>query len=213
MQQFGALTWKLTGPTDAEWVNLADFWACHARFVGVSMLWEARSEDQLRAAWQWIYERKDQINRVGPARFGYVPLWDGTYAPPSETLPWASEHAFRDAHPAVLRETTFMVIENELNMYTSDCRQIWMRNRVGSEPDDIVFRPIRGFTSLWGAIWDLFGQDASDISHSWRMCLECGRFFYPKEVRSMCCTKHQALWSKRKWAREHRKPKYAHHGV
>ena len=211
MQQFGALNWELRWPNSVEWVDLADFWARHARFVGVSMLWEAPSEDQLRDAWRWIYQRIQDINRVGPAPLGHVPLWQGTYAPPAENLPWESEGAFLDTHPGVLQETTFVVIENELNMHTSDCRQIWMRNRVGNAPEDVVFRPIRGFTSLWGAIWDLFGQDASDISHSWRMCLECGRSFYPKDVRSVCCTsKHQALWSKRRWAREHRRPKYVH---
>jgi hypothetical protein len=214
MQQFGALTWQLRAPNDVEWVSLADFWAHHARFVGVSMLWEARSDDQLRTAWQWIYERIDQINRVAPDKFGYVSLWNGSYAEPPETLPWESEHAFRHANPAVLRETTFMVIENELNMHTADCRQIWMRQRVGDEPEKIVLRPTRGFRSLWGAIWDLFGRDASDITHSWRLCLECGRFFYPHDVRSVCCTKeHQALWSKRRWARENRKPKYSHEGI
>ena len=213
IQQFGPLTWQsktLTG--GAEWVRLSDFWDKHARFVGVSMLWEARSDDQLRQAWQWIYLRRDLINRVAPAPFGYMPLWKvDNYSPPSELLPWEREEGFESAVNdfadfGILRKYSLEVIQSELNMHTSDCRQIWMMNPIGNASQDVAFRPTRGFSSLWGAIWDLFGQDASALTHSWRLCLECGRLFYPKDRRSVCCTtEHQALWSKRKWAREHRR--------
>src|SRR5215471_2870116 len=215
MQQFGALTWEsktLTGR--AEWVNLSDFWDKHARFVGVSMLWEARSDDQLKQAWKWIYSRRDLINRVPPAPLGHVPLWKvDTYSPPPELLPWEREEGFESsvddlADFRILRRYSLEVIQRELNMHTSDCRQIWLMDPVENASQEVSFRPARGFASLWGAIWDLFGQDASTLKHTWRSCLECGRLFYPKDRRSVCCTtEHQALWSKRKWARENRMTK------
>jgi hypothetical protein len=213
MQHFGPLTWKFHAPRGGEWVSLSDFWDKHARFVGVSMLWEARSDDQsLKQPWRWIYERRDQINRVGPSPFGYVPLWKvDNYSPPSEGLLWEREEGFEAAVNdfadfGILRKYSLEVIQSELNMHTADCRQIWMMSPIGNESQDVAFKPTRGFSSLWGAIWDLFGQDASALTHSWRVCLECSRLFYPKDHRSVCCTtKHQALWSKRKWAREHRR--------
>jgi hypothetical protein len=205
MQQFGSLNWKLAAPVSADWVSLSDFWDRHARFVGVSMLWEARSDDQLKQAWQWIYQRRDQINRVGPAPFGYVPLWnEDSYSPPPQPLPWEREEGVESeasdffADCRILRECSLEVIQNELNMHTADCRQIWMMTRIGNASEDVAFRPTRGFSSLWGAIWDLLGQDTSGFTHSWRECLECGRLFYPKDRRSACCTtEHQSLWSKR----------------
>ena len=215
MQQFGALTWKSHNLTasSAEWVNLSDFWARHARFVGVSKLWESRSdEESLKGAWRWIYERLDQINLVGPSSFGFVPLWEvHSYSPPPVGLPWELGGEFEAAIDeladfGVLRGLSLEVVRNELNMQTEDCRQIWMMTPTENASEDVSFTPTRGFSSLWGAIWDLFGQDISNLRLGWRLCLECGRLFYPKDRRSMCCTSvHQALWSKRKWAREHRR--------
>jgi hypothetical protein len=215
MQQFGPLTWKprtITG-RGAEWIRLSDFWDKHARFVGVSMLWEGRSDVQkLKDAWNWIYARRDQIDRVGPAPFGYVPLWElGKYSPPPEELLWEREEGFESAlnmfaDLGTLQQYSLQAIQSELNAHTSDCRQIWMMNPMGIRSENVTFKPMRGFSTLWGAIWDLFGQDTSALKHSWRVCLECGRLFYPRDHRSVCCTTaHQALWSKRKWAREHRR--------
>ncbi len=215
MQQFGPLTWKphtLTGGS-AEWINLSDFWDKHARFVGVSKLWEKRADVlSLKEAWRWIYERREQINRVGPAPFGYMPLWEvDKYTPPPEGLLWERGEGFESAlnnfaDLGILPKYSIDAIQSELNAHTADCRQIWLMSAIGNEPQDVTFKPTRGFSSLWGGIWDLFGQDASALTHSWRVCLECGRLFYPKDHRSVCCTtEHQALWSKRKWAREHRR--------
>jgi hypothetical protein len=213
MQQFGPLTWKsktLTG--GAEWVSLSDFWDKHARFVGASMLWEARSDDRsLKEALQWVYEARDRINRAGPAPFGWMSRWEvGRYSPPPEKLPWEREEEGFDLNDVadfgILRRLSVEVVQNELNMHTADCRQIWLMKSIGNAGQDLTLQPTRGFQSLWGAMWDLFGQDVSSLTHSWRVCLECGRLFYPKDRRSVCCTTaHQALWSKRKWAREHRR--------
>ena len=69
--------------------------------------------------------------------------------------------------------------------------------------EDELFEPSRAFTSLWAAIWELFGLDTR--RYGWRVCRICGRLFYPKDRRSVCCnTQHQSLWSKRDWARRNR---------
>lgn len=213
MQQFGPLTWKVTSGRRGEegWVNLSDFWDRHARFIGVMQLWESRfDEEALKNSWRWIYDRLDRINRVGPAEFGAVPNWNlDKYHGFPGVFPWERggiEVGLQNPH-SLLLQTTHDLIHYELNLHTQKCMQIWMMRSVGTGPD-VRFEPIRSYGSLWGAIWDLFGQDICTLTHGWRVCLECGRRFYPKDHRSVCCTsKHQALWSKRKWAREHRRPR------
>jgi hypothetical protein len=198
------------GQGEEGWVNLSDFWDRHTRFVGVMQLWESRlDEEALRQAWRWIYERLDQINRVPPAAFGAMPNWnfDKYYKFPG-VFPWERGgigEGLQNPHSFLLK-TTHEVVHYELNLHTQECRQIWTMQPVGRS-QDVRFEPIRSYGSLWAAIWDLFGQDISALTHAWRVCLECGRRFYPKDHRSVCCTtRHQALWSKRKWAREHRRP-------
>jgi hypothetical protein len=213
MQQFGPLTWKIsTGRRGEEgWVDLADFWDRHTRFIAVMQLWESRFDvEGLKNSWRWIYERLDRINRVGPAQFGAMPNWnfDKFHEFPG-VFPWKRggiENGLQNPH-SILLQTTQELIHYELNLHTQECRQIWMMQSVGRD-QDVRFQPIRSYGSLWGVIWDLFGQDVSTLTHGWRVCLECGRRFYPRDHRSVCCTsKHQALWSKRKWARDHRKPR------
>jgi hypothetical protein len=211
MQRFGPLIWKVrTGRRGEEgWVNLSDFWSRHMRFVGVVQLWESRHDaEALRESWRWIHERLDKINSVGPAEFGAVPDWNfEKYHEFPGVLPWQRggiEERLQLPYPSLL-QTAQEVVHCELNLHTQECRQIWMMRPLDSSRD-VTFEPIRSYGSLWGAIWDLFGQDICTLTHGWCVCLECGRRFYPKDHRSVCCTsKHQALWSKRKWAREHRK--------
>lgn len=211
MQRFGPLTWEIaTGRRGEEgWVNLSDFWDRHARFVGVAQLWEHRFDQEgLKEAWRWIYQRLDRINRVGPAGFGAMPNWnfDRYHAFPG-VFPWQRglEEGLQIPHPFLLH-TTRQVVHHELNLHTQrECRQIWTMH---AADQDVRFEPIRSYRSLWGVLWDLFGQDISKLTQGWRVCLECGKRFYPKDHRSVCCTtRHQALWSKRKWAREHRAPR------
>ena len=210
MQQFGPLTWMIgTGRQGEEgWVNLSDFWNRHTRFVGVVKLWDARFEDErLKEAWRWVHERLDRINQVPPAPFGHSLNWnlDKWHGFPG-VFPWKREGGIEEGlkYPS-LYITTVEIVHYELNLNTQDCRQVWMMQSVlGNQ--DVRFQPTRSYRSLWGAIWDLFGQDISNLTHGWRVCHECGKRFYPKDHRSVCCTsKHQALWSKRKWAREHRR--------
>jgi hypothetical protein len=212
MQRFGPLIWKITTGRrgDEGWVNLSDFWDRHARFVAVAQLWESRFEPEaLKQAWRWIHERLDQVNRVGPAPFGATPNWnfDQYYKFPG-VFPWdrtgGIEKGLQWANP-FLRMAAQEVVHYELNLQTRDCDQIWVMQPL-QDGQDVTFDPIRRYRTLWGAIWDLFGQDIGSLKYGWRVCHECKRRFYPKDHRSVCCsTAHQALWSKRKWARDHRK--------
>ena len=212
MQQFGPLTWKLTTGHRGEegWVSLDDFWNRHARFVGVVRLWESRfDQEALRNSWRWIHERLDRINKVGPAPFGAWPNWNfDRYLEFPRRFPWdvhgGIEVGLQEPHSLLLLKT-HEIVHYELNLNTQECRQIWTIQSV-STGQDVRFEPIRSYGSLWAAIWGLFGEDICTLRHGWRSCLECGKRFYPKDHRSVCCTsKHQALWSKRKWAREHRR--------
>jgi hypothetical protein len=199
---------------------LSDFWDRHARFVAVVQLWEALSEDNeaLKQAWRWIHQRFDQINQVEPATFASVRNFRGDrYIKYPGAFPWEKRRAvgFEEEleflSGPLLRAETFRVLHYELNLHSHDCHQVWQMKSVGVG-DVVIFEPTRGFSSLWGAIWDLFGQDISTLRHSWRVCRECSRLFYPKDRRSVCCTtEHQSLWSKRMWARENRKPKFSGH--
>jgi len=217
MQQFGPLTWALdSGPErGAGWINLSDFWDRHTRYVAVLQLWESRgNEDDLRQSWQWIHERLDRINRVGPASFGSVSSWSGErYYDFPGVFPWERAElpeGWEQPYPLLL-QAAHEVVNYELNLHTQDCRQVWLMQPSGSIPD-VTFEPTRSYASLWGALWDLFGQDVCTLKLGWRVCLECGRRFYPKDRRSVCCSsKHQALWSKRKWARENRGPQILNH--
>ncbi|HZW96313.1 MAG TPA: hypothetical protein VFF64_25425 [Candidatus Eremiobacteraceae bacterium] len=97
---------------------------------------------KLSDAWHWIYERRDQINRVGPAPFGYMPLWEGgKYAPPPEGLLWEREEGFEAAlnnfaNFGMLRKYSLDVIQSELNAHTADGRHIWLMNSIGNESQD-----------------------------------------------------------------------------
>jgi len=217
MDRFGPLTWKFgTGRRGEEgWVKLSDFWDRHTRFVGVVQLWENRSHpEKLKGAWRWIHKRLNRINRIPPAEFGAMPTWNlDRYMSFPSAFPWEKggiEQGLQVPY-SFLFHTTLEVIHCELNLHTqNECRQVWMMQPIDQ---DVRFEPIRSYGSLWGVVWDLFGQDISKLTHGWRICLECGDRFYPKDHRSVCCsTKHQGLWSKRKWAREHRAPRVSREG-
>ncbi len=107
--------------------------------------------------------------------------------------------------PNVLRQLVYELVHSELILHTQDCVQTWSRKTVPHDQFvwDDVFEPTRAFTSLWSVIWELFGLDTRQ--YAWRVCQICGRMFYPKDRRSVCCTTdHQSLWSKRQWAQQQR---------
>jgi hypothetical protein len=72
------------------------------------------------------------------------------------------------------------------------------------EEEGMGFRPTRIVTSLWAAMWEMFGLETWR-GYSWRSCKICSKYFYPLQVNSECCSpEHQALWSKRQYAKKRR---------
>lgn len=210
MRDFGPLYINAPNrmPGENLWISLSDFWGRHARFVAVAKLWEDRFDpDKLSAHWTAMAEQHETLNASGAAPLGYIP--DPTYkfvrlCPP---LPWelgGGDLESRHSH-SFQRQLVYELLYCELILNTQDCVQTWMRKSVPQEDFvwDEMFEPTRAYTSLWSAIWELFGLDTR--LYGWRICQICGRYFYPRDRRSACCgTEHQSLWSKRMWAQRHR---------
>jgi hypothetical protein len=209
MQKFGPLFIKSSTRYrgDSWWLSLADFWNRHARFVAVAKLWEDRFDpNKLREHWDSLGEQHQRLDRAGVAPLGYIPDRTQKYIQ-LYRMPWQLKQnlsPFPGAKAVFQQKLVYNLVYSELILHTQDCVLTWTAtNRPTANPSDAtVFEPIRCFTSLWGVIWEQFGLDTRS---GWRLCRECGKLFYPKDPRSVCCsTEHQSLWSKREWAREHR---------
>jgi hypothetical protein len=211
MQEFGPLfiesDTRLRGTT--WWLSLSDFWDRHARYVAVAKLWEDRFQpEKLRDHWTYIGANHELLDTAGAAPLGCIPDLKYKYFRICPSMPWEWE-PYRWKLPGLdshLRSLVYDLLHSELILHTQDCVQTWTRKTVPHDEFiwDEEFAPTRAFTSLWGVIWELFGLDA-EHTYSWKLCQVCGRLFYPKDRRSVCCnTQHQSLWSKRQWARRHR---------
>jgi hypothetical protein len=210
MKEFGPLFIDAPNrlPGEPLWINLAEFWSRHARFVAVAKLWEDRFDpEKLSAAWTAIGEQHEKLDAGGAAPLGYIPDPKYDFVRLCPRLPWEREGhelASRQSH-SFLRHLVCELLHCELILNTQDCVQTWTSKPVPHEQFiwDEMFEPTRAYTSLWSAIWELFGLDTRQ--YGWSVCQICGRFFYPKDRRSVCCsTEHQSLWSKRMWAQRHR---------
>ena len=210
MQKFGPLhidsASRLSG--DSWWLSLDDFWNRHARFVAVAKLWEDRFDPaNLRERWASIAEQHERLDRAGDAPLGYIPDPIRKYVRFCQ-MPWQmgpdSARSF-EVNGFMRQRLVYELVQAELILHTQNCVSTWLpRMESESEPlGTMRFEPTRCFRSLWGAIWELFGLDTRQ--YGWRLCELCGRLFYPKDRRSVCCcSEHQSLWSKREWARKHR---------
>jgi hypothetical protein len=209
MQEFGPLF--IESPTrrrgDTWWLSLADFWDRHARFVAVAKLWEDRLEpEKLRKQWAFVSKQHTRLDLAGSAPLGYIPDPIRKYIQ-LHRMPWELEQnlsPFPSANAYFQQSLVYKLVHSELILHTQDCISTWTATDRSPSPLSLTtaFEPTRCFTSLWGVIWEQFGLDTR---HEWRLCRECGKMFYPKDSRSVCCnTEHQSLWSKREWARKHR---------
>jgi hypothetical protein len=198
LQEYGPL-FRVTGSQGERVdVDLNDFWRKHLRFFAVVELFEsAQDPERLRAAWSWIDAMIDVINEAEPKPLGYIPQPDGGFA--VIDIP----ELLRNASPRDLRGTAHDLILSELALQ-SDAR---LRTNWESTYEDdapFSFRPTRVVTSLWAVMWEMFGLDTWR-GWGWNSCRICSRYFYPRQANSECCTpQHQALWSKREWARKNR---------
>jgi len=210
MQQFGPLfiESQTRRRGDSWWLSLADFWDRHARFVAAAKLWEGRFDpNKVRENWASLEKDHERLDRAGAAPLGYIP--DLTYKYIHlHRMPWElkdNQSPFPKTKAILQEMLIYELVQSELILHTQDCVLTWSaRNLSPSQRfDATIFEPTRRFTSLWGVIWELFGLDTRQ--YGWKLCQLCGKLFYPKDRRSVCCcTEHQSLWSKRVWAKEHR---------
>lgn len=211
MAQFGPLfiDSETRSPGDSWWLSLGDFWDKQARFVAVANLWEDRFDPgKLREDWASLQEQHERLDRAGKAPLGYIPDPLQEYVQLCR-MPWqwGSDRAtLFNRNFSLQQKLVYALVQSELILHTQDCVLTWTETKDPPRegvPPAVSFEPTRSFTSLWGAIWELFGLDTPQ--YGWRLCRLCGKLFYPKDHRSVCCsTEHQSLWSKREWARKHR---------
>jgi hypothetical protein len=234
LQCFGPLMrrhdlWRTTSGV----IELRDFWAMLARFVGVVQLWEALNGEglSLEQAWEWIYENKVQMDNIGSNEEFTLPLpllgclpFERLEDKPRTIVPMPNQ-LLRDRKAAgrleiflsqspfplikfdpakatpedVERICALAMVQFELTLHTLDSPLRWL----ASEQDGVpVLEPTYAPMNLWSALWQLFGLDIYG-KNQWRFCRECGRMFYPENIRSLCCTpREQALWRKRVSARQ-----------
>jgi len=192
-------------------VDLNDFWNKHARFIAVVRLYELFDDcEALRSALADLLGNIELINAAGPAPVGCIP--DPQKGQPfPEVIPLSvyepNEYNLRGRNGDLawnhqrLRDHARKIIWAELTLQTNEgLRSGWA---IDKKEEAAKFRPVRVITSLWAAIWEMVGLE-SWRGHGWRACRDCGEYFYPNQVNSECCPKHQALWSKRQYAKKRR---------
>jgi hypothetical protein len=193
------------------WIDLNDFWRKHARFVAITDLYQNfHNFELLRESVLYIVHNIDSLNVAGPATIGEIP-GGGSRIPFLRLVTLSEPYVYRmldqDGDPMWNHESfqnlARELIHSELLLQTNEgIRSGWELVDGGNAPN---FRPTRVVTSLWAAIWEMFGLDMWR-GFGWRSCRICSKYFYPLQVNSECCTpKHQALWSKRRYAQMHRK--------
>jgi hypothetical protein len=210
LKEFGPLFRNDMEGEPVVWIDLNDFWRRHARFCAINRLYEAlQDHDKLLEAVVDLASNVNTLNAVGPADIGWIP--DTQAGKPYLRLVNVQppEHyTARDEAGAPLfgyeelRDFAKQVIQTELILQTHrDLGSSWVPIE---EDGEIGFRPARVVLSLWAGLWEMFGLDTWSGSY-WRVCRICGRYFYPLQYNSECCTpKHQALWSKQVYARKRR---------
>jgi hypothetical protein len=206
LKEFGPLTLGSMDPSEVCWVDLNDFWRRHSRFVAISRLYEnLGNREELRKAFLDMVRDLDSLNAAGPAKLGWLPdqgkkfiAYARIRTPEAYSSgdqdPWLNHELLRiDARELIFAELT---LQTEGGIGTS-----W----IPVEEDGIIkFRPERVILSLWAGIWERFGLDTW-TGMTWRACRVCGKYFYPLQRNSDCCTpEHQARWSKREYARRAR---------
>jgi hypothetical protein len=200
LKSWGPLTLNNLDQSDSAAVDLNDFWHKHNWFVAVAQLYEALEEPrELKRAWQRLVDQAvasacaDQAHSQSNSTMRIE--FDTDRYRPDVIL-------FEAPHHGVSGKLASDFILGELKSNTQAASSTsW---EVVSQTSQLSFRPIRFCSSLWAAMWEMFGLD-TERGFAWRSCRICKKYFYPDQVNSMCCTpQHQSLWSKRQWARRSR---------
>jgi hypothetical protein len=192
------------------WIDLDDFWRRHARFVAIAGLYETLGDcESLRNALVDIAENQQILDPAGPAGLGMIPHTHKNQPHTRLVNLWGPQDLRmldQDGDPMLncrgLRDYAREIICAELMLQTFEgIRSGWKEI---DEEEGTGFRPTRIVTSLWAAMWEMFGLETWR-GYSWRSCKICSKYFYPLQANSECCNpEHQALWSKRQYAKKRR---------
>jgi hypothetical protein len=213
IQEFGPLFLNDMSRNPIVWIDLNDFWRRHARFVAIVRLYEALNDcESLRKALVDIVENRQNLDSAGPAEIGLIPdtgkdtpFVRFVYLQASQDFGRVDEDGDLTWNHQALRHHAREIIRAELILQTFDgIRSGWERI---DEEDGLGFCPTLIVTSLWAALWEMFGLDTAR-GYGWNSCKFCRKYFYPYQGNSECCSpEHQALWSKRVWATKSRAAK------
>jgi hypothetical protein len=213
IRECGPLFQDDMGRKPLVWINLNDFWSKHARFVAIARLYESIGDfGSLRDAFVNIVENIKSLDAAGPAELGKIPHTHKGL-PYIRYVVLCESRDYRmvdeDGDPLfdhrTLQKRARQLICAELILQTFEgIRSGW---EDVDEEGGMKFRPTRIVTSLWAAMWEMFGLDTWG-GYGWRSCKICGKYFYPVQLNSECCNSaHQALWSKRQYAKKSRHKK------
>lgn len=180
------------------WVNLGDFRLKHRRFSTVAKLLEAR-ETPAEIVSALAEVAKLKVNPpIGAVRDGGRYLgWE--YLSP--TPPWYEdfEQWAGEASQEQIMDAAVDIIRRELNLNADGLKVVWQCQ----DPSRLEFRIQPRASSLWSAIWYLFGRDTTE-GIGWRVCPHCSKLFYPKRKDSYFCeSKYQKLHAANRWWNQH----------
>ena len=210
LKEFGPLFLNDLSPRPLVWIDLNDLWRKHARFVAICRLYESLDDEELLfEAVLNIAEDIQALNAAGPADLGKIlhTHKDSRFIR-LVVIRSPRDYQIRDQNgdriwsSHLLREHALELITSELTLHTGDgIGATWIRVE---DEESFKVRPERVILSLWAGLWEMFGLDIWS-GYSWRACRICGNYFYPLQKNSDCCKpEHQALWSKRVYARRAR---------
>jgi hypothetical protein len=210
LKEFGPLFCDNMERNPVMWIDLNDFWRRHARYAAILRLYESYDDyDLLREVIVDLAANAPTLDQAGDAAIGMIPHTHKGH-PFVRTVDLQASDAYKatdeDGDPfyphQYLKGLAGDLIESELILHTyKDLGSSWF---AVEDDDEIKFRPERVILSLWAGMWEMFGLDTWSGS-SWKVCRICGKYFYPLQRNSDCCKpEHQALWSKRIWARNRR---------
>jgi hypothetical protein len=204
------------------WMNLTAFWSRHDHYLLFSKLWEACSNPMTPpSALAELADLLEDTQLSGPLlvhRSNTTTDW-------LSRKPVSGDPAKRDVLDVFLKQwkssphdeqwlkqkdKVLDLVESEVNLNAgSGCVPCWRRtdklspNEKNAEDQPVGFQLTLKSNSLWAAMWELFARDT--VGLGWRVCVHCGRLFYPpRKDRFFCTSELQQRHSKRNWDERHR---------
>jgi hypothetical protein len=200
------------------WMNLTAFWSRHAQYGLLSRLWEACSNPMTPP--DASTELGDLLEDV--QAWTVVPGYSGSIG--SGSIGLLRPVDMLDVSPMLLsgphdeqwlkqKDKVLDLVESEINRQAgSGCVPCWRRTDKLSPKEKSEENQPTGFqltlkaNSLWAAMWELFARDT--VGLGWRVCVHCGRLFYPpRKDRYFCTSELQQRYSKRHWDELNRRSK------